>query len=392
MSTKLYYSNPYETKWTTDIEKIIEEENRTFVILKETAFYPEGGGQPADTGTINGIRVIDVQIKNDQIYHLVENKPEEQTVECVIDWNRRFDHMQQHTAQHLLSAVLEELYSIPTVSFHLGKEYTTIDVDTTDLTKEQIETIETACNTYIMKNLEIKTYFTNHEEVNKFPLRKLPEVTGDIRIVEIEGIDYSACAGTHVQRTGELSFFKIMKTEKHRGQIRVFFLSGWRSLYDYQTSQTILDHLSSHFKTNKQQLEDRINKLELEKKALNREVEVLKSENTAFLGEQILADQNEKIIFLQFEEKTMKDLSTLAKYIIQQSSYIILLSSQLEKKVLLQHNGDYSLHCGKLLKEAIKDFEGKGGGNELLAQATFPSIQQLNACTSKIKETLQSIL
>jgi len=392
MSTKLYYSNPYETKWTTDIEKIIEEENRTFVILKETAFYPEGGGQPADTGTINGIRVIDAQIKDDQIYHLVENKPEKQTVECVIDWNRRFDHMQQHTAQHLLSAVLEELYNIPTVSFHLGKEYTTIDVDTTDLTKEQIETIETACNTYIMKNLEIKTYLTNHEEVNKFPLRKLPEVTGDIRIVEIEGIDYSACAGTHVQRTGELSLFKIMKTEKHRGQIRVFFLSGWRSLYDYQTSQTILDHLSSHFKTNKQQLEDRINKLEVEKKALNREVEVLKSENTAFLGEQILADQNEKIIFLQFEEKNMKDLSTLAKYIIQQSSYIILLSSQLDKKVLLQHNGDYSLHCGKLLKETIKDFEGKGGGNELLAQATFPSIQQLNACTSKIKETLRSIL
>ncbi|WP_400247887.1 DHHA1 domain-containing protein [Niallia sp. JL1B1071] len=392
MSTKLYYSTPYETKWSTNIEDIIETDNKIYVTLQETAFYPEGGGQPADTGTIDGIDVLDVQIKGNKIYHRVERKPKSKHVECELNWNRRFDHMQQHTAQHLISAVLEEQYSIPTVSFHLGKDYTTIDVDTSELTTEQIDKIEHICNTYIMTNLEIKTYFTTHEEVNKFPLRKLPKVTGAIRIVEIDGIDFSACAGTHVQRTGELSSFKIIKTEKHRGQTRVFFLSGWRAIYDYQTSQSILDGLSNHFKTNKQQLHDRINKLELEKKAVNRELESLKAENNAFHAEQILADHNEKIIFLQFEEKTMKDLSTLAKYLLQKSSHIILFSSEIDKKLLLQHNGDYSLHCGKLLRETIQEFEGKGGGNEVLAQATFPSIQQLQAGFQKIKETLLSNL
>jgi alanyl-tRNA synthetase len=392
MSIKLYYTKPYETKWSTDIEDIIERDNQIFVILKETAFYPEGGGQPSDTGTIDGIPVLDVQIKDNQIYHLVEKKPDSKLVECELNWNRRFDHMQQHTAQHLLSAVLDELYQIPTVSFHLGKDYTTIDVDISELTTEQIEKIEHICNTYIIRNLEIKTYFTTHEEVSKYPLRKLPKVTGDIRIVEIDEIDYSACAGTHVQRTGELSNFKIIKTEKHRGQMRVFFLSGWRAIYDYQSSQLILDELSNHFKTNKQQLQDRISKLELEKKAVNRELETFKAENTAFHAEQILSNHNEKVISLPFEEKTMKDLSTLAKYVLQKSSHIILFSSEIDKKVLLQHNGEYSLHCGKLLRETIQEFEGKGGGNEVLAQATFPSIQQLQACMSKIKETLQNSL
>lgn len=392
MSTKLYYVTPYVTKWLTNIEEIIETDNQIFVILEETAFYPEGGGQPSDTGTIDGINVIDVQIKDNQIFHLVEEKPENTHVECELNWERRFDHMQQHTAQHLLSAVLDELYHIPTVSFHLGKEYTTIDVDTIELTKEQIENIEHTCNTYIMKNLEIKSYFTTHEEVSKIPLRKLPKVIGDIRIVEIDGIDFSACAGTHVQRTGELSSFKIIKTEKHRRQTRVFFLSGWRAIYDYQSSQSILDELSSHFKTNKQQLQDRINKLELEKKEVNRELETLKAENIAFHGEQILANQNKKVISLHFEEKTMKDLSTLAKYLLQKSSHIILFSSEIDKKILLQHNGDYSLPCGKLLRETIQEFEGKGGGNEVLAQATFPSIQQLQTCMTKIKETLLNSL
>ncbi|PAD89261.1 hypothetical protein CHH55_03920 [Niallia circulans] len=388
MSTKLFYSTPYETKWTTAIKKVIETNDQIYVLLKETAFYPEGGGQPADTGFIDGIRVLDVQMKDNQIYHLMERKPANKLVSCELDWDRRYDHMQQHTAQHMLSAVLEELFQITTVSFHLGKEYTTIDIDTADLTKEQITQLENSCNSYIMKNLEIKTHIITHEQVSKFPLRKRPKVTGDIRIVEIDDWDFSACAGTHVGRTGELGVFKIFKTEKHRGQTRVFFLSGWRAIRDYQTAQSILDNLGTFFKTNKLQLEDRVNKLELEKKGLTKELETLKRENIAFLAEQMLSTQMEKVIFLSFADKTIKDLSILAKYLLQKSSCIILLSSEIDKKILLQHNGDYPFHCGKFLKETIQGYEGKGGGNELQAQGTFPTVPQLNACLKEIRERL----
>ncbi|MGI8349006.1 alanyl-tRNA editing protein [Niallia circulans] len=389
MSTKLFYSTPYETKWTTIIKEVIETKNQIYVLLKETAFYPEGGGQPADTGFIDGIRVVDVQMKDNQIYHLMERKPENKLVSCELDWDRRYDHMQQHTAQHMLSAVLEELYQIPTVSFHLGKEYTTIDIDTADLTKEQMTQLEKSCNSYIMKNLEIKTHITTYEQVSKFPLRKLPKVTGDIRIVEIDNWDFSACAGTHVGRTGELGVFKILKTEKHRGQTRIFFLSGWRAIRDYQTAQSILDNLGTFFKTNKLQLEDRVNKVELEKKALTKELETLKRENIAFLAEQILSTHTEKVIFLSFADKTIKDLSILAKYLLQkQSSSIILLSSETDKKILIQQNGDYPLHCGKFLKETIQGYEGKGGGNVLQAQGTFSSVLQLNACLKELRQRL----
>ncbi|MEZ2716417.1 hypothetical protein C2I17_00225 [Niallia circulans] len=389
MSTKLFYSTPYETKWTTTIKEVIETKNQIYVLLKETAFYPEGGGQPADTGFIDGIRVVDVQMKDNQIYHLMERKPENKLVSCELDWDRRYDHMQQHTAQHMLSAVLEELYQIPTVSFHLGKEYTTIDIDTADLTKEQMTQLEKSCNSYIMKNLEIKTHITTYEQVSKFPLRKLPKVTGDIRIVEIDNWDFSACAGTHVGRTGELGVFKILKTEKHRGQTRIFFLSGWRAIRDYQTAQSILDNLGTFFKTNKLQLVDRVNKVELEKKALTKELETLKRENIAFLAEQILSTHTEKVIFLSFADKTIKDLSILAKYLLQkQSSSIILLSSEIDKKILIQQNGDYPLHCGKFLKETIQGYEGKGGGSVLQAQGTFSSVLQLNACLKELRQRL----
>ncbi|WP_303984812.1 alanyl-tRNA editing protein [Niallia circulans] len=389
MSTKLFYSTPYETKWTTTIKEVIETKNQIYVLLKETAFYPEGGGQPADTGFIDGIRVVDVQMKDNQIYHLMERKPENKLVSCELDWDRRYDHMQQHTAQHMLSAFLEELYQIPTVSFHLGKEYTTIDIDTADLTKEQMTQLEKSCNSYIMKNLEIKTHITTYEQVSKFPLRKLPKVTGDIRIVEIDNWDFSACAGTHVGRTGELGVFKILKTEKHRGQTRIFFLSGWRAIRDYQTAQSILDNLGTFFKTNKLQLVDRVNKVELEKKALTKELETLKRENIAFLAEQILSTHTEKVIFLSFADKTIKDLSILAKYLLQkQSSSIILLSSEIDKKILIQQNGDYPLHCGKFLKETIQGYEGKGGGSVLQAQGTFSSVLQLNACLKELRQRL----
>ncbi|MEM5593187.1 alanine--tRNA ligase-related protein [Niallia circulans] len=361
MSTKLFYSTPYETKWTTAIKKVIETNDQIYVLLKETAFYPEGGGQPADTGFIDGIRVLDVQMKDNQIYHLMERKPENKLVSCELDWDRRYDHMQQHTAQHMLSAVLEELFQITTVSFHLGKEYTTIDIDTADLTKEQITQLENSCNSYIMKNLEIKTHIITHEQVSKFPLRKRPKVTGDIRIVEIDDWDFSACAGTHVGRTGELGVFKIFKTEKHRGQTRVFFLSGWRAIRDYQTAQSILDNLGTFFKTNKLQLEDRVNKLELEKKGLTKELETLKRENIAFLAEQMLSTQMEKVIFLSFADKTIKDLSILAKYLLQKSSCIILLSSEIDKKYYYSIMVIILFIVASFLRKQSKDMKGKAG-------------------------------
>ena len=394
MTNKLYYSSPYLTKWSTKITDIRETDDGNFhLLLEDTAFYPEGGGQPADKGTINGIEVEDVQLIDDTIFHFVKQKPTEVYVECELDWKRRLDHMQQHTAQHLLSAVIFELYQIPTVSFHLGKEYTSIDIDTPHLTNEQLSKIEEYTNTYIRSNTQIKTYIIPRDQVAEIPLRKIPDITGDnIRIVEIEGIDYSACAGTHVQHTGELGIHKLIKTEKHRGQTRLFFLSGERALIDYQQSQAILEKLSNHFKTNRYELLNRIEKLENEKRASTKEITSLNEEINHYVIKDLLSKNESELISTSFENKPMKELTTLANQLVKQTSSVLLFSSEIDKKLLLQHNGDLSLHCGNFFKEYIGLFEGKGGGNNKLAQATFPTLSQLEQCSSTLQIELEKSL
>ncbi|PKG21653.1 alanyl-tRNA editing protein [Niallia nealsonii] len=392
MSEKIYYHSPYQTQWFTSINDIWEENNSFYVVLEQTAFYPEGGGQPADTGIINGIGVQDVQIVEGRIVHQLAEKPIEKQVDCAIDWNVRFDHMQQHTGQHLLSAALHELYSIPTVSFHLGKEYTTIDVEAANLDKNQLAEIENLCNTYIQQSKAIKTYFVTNEEAEKIPLRKLPTVTGPIRIVEIEGIDYSACAGTHVATTGELGVLKVVKAEKHRGQTRLFFLVGKRALADYQISQQILDSLSSFINTNKHSLKDRMEKQETENKLLLKEIERLKEENSHYLVESVLSQQNSLLIKKDFADKTLKDLQYLAKAILHKKSCIVLLYTYSENKLLLQYNGKFALHCGNLFKEKIATFHGKGGGNETQAQGTFSSQKDLNSFVDFLIDTIAELV
>jgi len=391
MAEKLYYQSPYQTTWTTSITESWEQDNHFYVTLAETSFYPEGGGQPADTGTINGIRVLDVQITEGKIIHQLQKKPAQAQAECVLDWSVRFDHMQQHTGQHLLSAVLEELYSIATVSFHLGKDYTTIDIAAASLDQTQLLAVENRCNTYIQQNNVIKTYFISKEEAGNIPLRKLPDVAGPLRIVEIDGIDYSACAGTHVAATGELGLLKLAKTEKHRGNTRLFFLVGTRAIRDYQQSQHILDSLGSLLNTNKHGLQQRIEKQEADHKLLLKEIERLKEENSQHAVEKLLSAPNRLLIQQDFDDKSLKDLQHLAKAILQQKNCLVLFYTYRENKLLLQHNSSFSVHCGQLFKEKIKSFCGKGGGNDTQAQGSFSSPQDLDSFVAFLADALAEL-
>ena len=195
MSIKLYYNSAYISEWQTDIHQTLEREDGYYVILKETAFYPHGGGQPCDVGYINGIPVLDVINEEDEVLHRLERLPDESKVTCHIDWNRRFDHMQQHSGQHLLSAVCRDLYEAMTVSFHLGTDYATIDVEQPELTLNQLASIENEVNRQIYLNNGIVSYFITQDELAHLLLVKQPKVTDHIRIVEIKGVEHNACGG-----------------------------------------------------------------------------------------------------------------------------------------------------------------------------------------------------
>ncbi|WP_313636908.1 DHHA1 domain-containing protein [Paenibacillus sp.] len=371
MTNKLYYNSTYLTDWQTRITETIEREEGLYVILEETAFYPHGGGQPCDLGSIQGIPVLDVINEAELVLHKLERFPDEEVLTCQIDWNRRFDHMQQHSGQHLLSAICLDLFQFMTQSFHLGEDYCTIDIETPELTPKQLDSIEWEVNGQIYRNHSILSYFVTGEEASQLKLVKQPKVTENIRIVEIKDVEYNACGGTHVSSTGEIGMIKLLKAEKQKGNTRIYFKCGYRALEEFNSSLQILGTLSSKFNTGKDEIIDRIEKWENEQKQLQAELALLKEKNDDYVVQELLAQQEGKLIAQVFEDKSLKDLQSLANKLTAQSSDPVLLATSLENKVVFAQNGNSEISCGAFFKAHLGSYNGKGGGSDKLAQAGF---------------------
>ena len=233
-SERLYYDDSYTTRFDARIVGRGDFRGRPAVELEATYFYPESGGQEADRGRIGTAQVVDVQADDDgRVWHVVEGEPPAATGEGEVDWTRRFDLMQQHTGQHVLSAAFEHELGAATVSSHLGEERSSIDLDLRAADWRDVERVERAAHAVIWDDREILRHWVDDEGVKRFKLRKPPKFTGRIRIVEIPEWDVSACGGTHTRRTGEVGLVKIVRWEKVRDAVRFEFLCGGRALRDY---------------------------------------------------------------------------------------------------------------------------------------------------------------
>lgn len=374
---RIYYNNPYLIKWETDVEEVTEKDGKYYVTLAETTFYPEGGGQPSDKGTIDGIELIDLIEENGTICHILPAQPSGKKVECEIDWIRRFDHMQQHTGQHLLSAVFYNMYKGETSSFHLGEDYVSIDISLGEISAEMANTVESAVNEYIFKDLQIKTYIIKPDEVSKYPLRKLPPAEDSIRIVEIDNIDYSPCCGTHVTRTGEIGIIKILKTEKYKGITRVYFKCGYRALFDFQNKNNIISVLSKHFSAPESELPSRTEALFNELNNANKEIKYLREQLSRYEAMDIIKDSNDKIISKTFDSKSFGDVQLITKYILTEGDYLLIAASIPDKRLIFTHGGGFDVNCGKIFKEHLAKYNGKGGGSDKQAQAGFNTEEDL---------------
>lgn len=391
MTTKLYYDSAYLTDWQTHITKIQEREDGCYVILEQSAFYPHGGGQPCDEGSIQGIPVLDVFNEEDEVFHKLERAPETLQVKCLLNWNRRFDHMQQHSGQHLLSAVCRELYQAMTVSFHLGTEYSTIDVELSELTAAQLDALEQEVNRHVYLNHSIVSYRVTGEEMNRLPLVKAPKVTENIRIVEIKNIEYNACGGTHVSSTGEIGMIKLLKAEKQKGNIRIYFKCGTRALAEFNESLRILGTLSSKFNTGKEEIIDRIEKWEYEHKQLQAELAVLKDKNDGYIAQELISSCKDKLIAHTFEDKSLRDLQNLAGKLTAESDLPVLLATAVENKVVCAHNGSFSFSCGSFFKAHLGSYSGKGGGSDKQAQAGFTTWENAAGFYEFTRQSLNQI-
>ncbi|MDH6427319.1 hydrolase [Paenibacillus odorifer] len=373
MTNKLYYNSTYLTDWPTRVTETIEREDGLYVLLEETAFYPHGGGQPCDLGAIQGIPVLDVISEEELVLHKLERLPNEESVTCQIDWNRRFDHMQQHSGQHLLSAVCLEKHNFMTLSFHLGEDYCTIDIEVPELSADQLYSIEREVNRQIYLNHNILSYFVTGEEASQLKLVKQPKVTENIRIVEIKDVEYNACGGTHVSSTGEIGIIKLLKAEKIKANTRIYFKCGYRALEEFNTSLQILGTLSSKFNTGKDEIIDRIEKWENEQKLLQAEIYLLKEKNDDYVVQELLNEQAGKMIAQVFEGKSLKDLQSLANKLTSKCDLPVLLATSAENKVVFAQNGSTEISCGAFFKAHLGSYNGKGGGSDKLAQAGFPT-------------------
>ncbi|GIP53556.1 alanyl-tRNA editing protein [Paenibacillus vini] len=373
MTNLLYYDSAYLTEWQTVIHTVLEKEDGIYLTLEETAFYPHGGGQPCDEGTIGGIPVLDVSKEDEIIWHKVESLPEETSVVCRLNWDRRFDHMQQHSGQHLLSATCLVTLGAQTLSFHLGVDYATIDVELPELSSERLALLEREVNRHIYLNHEITSYFVTDEVAARLPLVKQPKVTGGIRIVEMKDVEYNACGGTHVSSTGEIGMIKLLKAERQKGNTRIYFLCGYRALQEFNESQRILSALTQKFNTGKDGILDRLDKWEQEHKQLQWELNAQREKNDEFVLKELLSQSKGGLIAQVFEDRSLKDLQNLATRLAAESKVPVLFAAGGDNKVLMAYGGDEGFSCGAFFKEHLSGYNGKGGGSDKLAQAGFGS-------------------
>ena len=298
MTRRLYYDDAYRTAFSARVIRRLRHADHPAVILDQTCFYPTGGGQPCDMGWLNGVEVIDViaSEENGAILHVLAadlDLSQDQVAGRIV-WSRRFDHMQQHTGQHILSQAFMRTANAETVSFHLGSEVVTIDLNVPRLSPEQVEEAERLANQVVFSDRPVRARFVPPEELAAYPLRRPPQVQGPVRVVEIEGFDATPCGGTHVARTGEIGMIKIIRLDKRGEETRVEFRCGERALADYGRKNQMVQQLAGLLTTGHFELDQAVERLQAEIKQLHRQLRQAQERLVAYEAAE-LAAQAERV-------------------------------------------------------------------------------------------------
>lgn len=397
---KLYYENPYTKEFTAEIINVIEKNNKYYVELDKTYFYPEGGGQPSDTGYINSIPVTYVLEEDSKIYHVMDVKPLKiHRAKCNIDWEKRYDHMQQHLGQHILSACLFELFNANTIGFHLGKNFSTIDIDKL-LANEEIKAAEKMANKIIFDNISVEILYPTNSELKKLPLRKIsPKVNDQIRVVKIGDIDINACCGTHPNSTIEVQIIKISKYEKYKNGTRIEFLCGSRAVSDYTLKHDSIQKMSTILSCNENSLISEVERLSGELNKALSEKAALKSEVANYEIKEILDScesiQNIKIIKSIYDNVDLKYINLLASKLVSFPSVIALFGVKSNDKAQLIFMCSKELKIvsmNSLLKDAITLIDGKGGGSNFSAQGGGKNNNNLESSVEYAYNKIKNLL
>lgn len=380
LTKKIYWENPYLNEFKAKVMDKKLKDNKWHIRLDKTIFYPDNaGGQLGDFGTINGNTVINTYEDGDKLIHILEKDISTTNVELKIDFNRRFDLMQQHTGQHLLSGVFYNLLIAETVGFHLGEETVTIDITIPDLTIQEVERVEILCNKMIQSNFKIKSYIVEKDKFNLLPVRKASSIDENIRVVEIDDYDFSPCGGTHLNNLGELGILKINKWEKYKDNTRVEFICGMRAVNDYSMKSDIVKKSSLLLSSKDTQLYDRLEKIYEDKIKLEKNNRDLKENLYSLYSDILYRDSINtsygKLIINTFSDLDFKEVSKMSNIISNSYNDVIQLygiKDNNNAQFILNKSKNVDLDLQELYNNVSSSFKIKGGGNPNTVQGSVP--------------------
>ena len=397
MSTeRLNFADPYLRAFAARVIARADRDGRPAVALDRTAFYPEGGGQPADHGTLDGARVVDVQSDDaGLVWHVLDRRVERDDVEGEVDWPRRFDHMQQHHGQHLLSAAFEELFGLATLAFHLGAEYSSIDLPG-EVPEDRIEAAERRANEVIWEDRPVVTRIVMPEELATIPLRKPPVVEGPVRIVSVPDFDHSACGGTHPRSTGAVGLLHVSRRERRGAETRVEFLCGGRALEDLRRKTRLVSRLSTDLSVGAGELEETVQRIKHHEAATRKRLadnleRLLRYEALELIAWAPRAG-NVPLVHTIRDDLSLADGRVLANAIVAAGGVAVIGLRGDKAQLLVAAPAAAGVDCNAVVRTALEPVGGRGGGQPAMAQGGVPDSALLEAAVIRAVELLTSAI
>lgn len=410
MTDRLYYNDAYTRQFEARVVERLTYEGSPALVLDRSCFYPSSGGQPYDRGQLNGISVADVVVRESDgaVLHILEAELAADEVAGEIDWVRRFDHMQHHTGQHILTQAFIKVADAETVSFHLGEDSVTIDLNRANLTDAQIAAAEDAANALVTQNVVVRAWFPAAEEAASLPLRKVPDVNGKLRVVGIGDFDFTACGGTHVARTGEIGLIKVIRADNYKEGSRVEFRCGQRALRDYREKNAILHQLAAQLTTGYWEIGDAITRMQAESKqqrsALRAARQKLLSVEVAEMWDAAPVVSGARLVTQAWPnaERDPGELRQIASSLVERSQTVVLLGIGGSKaQLVLARSAELpgTLDMVALLHRATGILTGdpaarRGGGRPDFAQGggMTAGVAQVQSVLEEITDTVRTVL
>lgn len=379
---ELFYREPYTKQFSSVVKKCTKCEKGFAIVLEDTAFYPEGGGQSCDTGFLNGIEVFDVQRENNEVVHYLKSPLEEgKTITGVIDWNRRFDNMQNHTGEHIVSGLIHQAYGYDNVGFHMGKDVIQIDFNG-PLSWKQLMEIEDRANEIVMSDRPVRIFFPDGENLKNYDYRSKKELKGKVRLVEIPEADLCACCGTHVSFTGEIGLIKILSVSKNRNGVRLEMLSGKRAIRCVQNvfsaNRNIMDKLSCKM----YESDTAVDKMIDDHKEIVMKVNALQERLMSFKLTKM--EENQPLLIDVEENMERVTMVHMGNAMLNDRGAGVAVVLSKEEDGYAYFICSHSVSLSSLAKELNMQLHGRGGGREDNIQGKF--LCDLDSIIYKLKQ------